>query len=109
MKINELDRKGALVVFSGGQDSATCLAWALDRFSHVETVGYHYGQTHVIEMSVRQTVREKIAAVRPDRSRRLGDDHVFDASVIAAISRSRLPGASSSFLRSESLPDTFVP
>lgn len=104
-----LDSNSALVVFSGGQDSATCLAWALDRFSHVETVGYHYGQTHAIEMSVRQTVREKIAAIREEWAKRLGDDHAFDASVIAAISQSRLTGASSSFLRSESLPDTFVP
>jgi len=106
---SSLDAGNALVVFSGGQDSATCLAWALDRFSYLETVGYAYGQTHAIEMTVRQTVREKVSSVHPEWASRLGNDHVFDAGIIQSISESQLTGATRSLLRSESLPDTFVP
>ena len=109
MNINPLDRNGALVVFSGGQDSATCLAWALDRFDHVETVGFQYGQVHDIEMAVRETVREKVAALNHDWRSRLGDDHVYDAGIIGQISQSPLTGGAAALLRSENLPDTFVP
>lgn len=109
MKSNQLNKSGALVVFSGGQDSATCLAWALDRFDHVETVGFEYGQVHSIEMSVRQVVRREIAALRGDWAARLGDDHVYDAGVIGQISQTKLTGATETLLRSENLPDTFVP
>src|SRR3546814_3509404 len=65
MKSNDLNKAGALVVFSGGQDSTTCLAWALDRYEQVETVGFDYGQVHSIEMSVRHTIRDQMAALRP--------------------------------------------
>lgn len=109
MKANELNHNGALVVFSGGQDSATCLAWALDRFDHVETVGFHYGQVHDIEMSVRQTVRDKIAGLKPSWHSRLMEDHVYDAGVIGQISQSPLTGGTEALIRSEGLPDTFVP
>jgi len=109
MSSESLNRSGALVAFSGGQDSATCLAWALDNFDHVETVGFRYGQVHDIEMSVRQSVREQIASLKENWCSRLSDDHVYDAAVIADISQSPLTGGSEAILRSENLPDTFVP
>lgn len=109
MQSNRLDRDSALVVFSGGQDSATCLAWALSRFRVVETIGFHYGQVHEVEMTVRHAVRERMKAVKPEWAPRLGEDHVFDAGVIGQISQSALTGASEAVLRSEGLPDTFVP
>jgi 7-cyano-7-deazaguanine synthase len=109
MRPNDLDSQAALVVFSGGQDSATCLAWALERYERVETVGFDYGQTHAVEMAVRDTVRERTAGLNVDWTRRLRDDHVFDASVIGAIGGSRLTGATETLLRNEHLPDTFVP
>src|SRR3546814_1372147 len=79
MKSNDLNKAGALVVFSGGQDSTTCLAWALDRYEQVETVGFDYGQVHSIEMSVRHTIRDQMAALRPAWRAKLGPDHVHDA------------------------------
>jgi 7-cyano-7-deazaguanine synthase len=109
VKANDLNSNGALVVFSGGQDSATCLAWALDRFDHVETVGFHYGQVHDIEMSVRHTVRDDIAGLNPSWHSRLSDDHVYDAGIIGQISQSPLTGGTVALMRSENLPDTFVP
>ena len=109
MKANDLNSNGALVVFSGGQDSATCLAWALDRFDHVETVGFHYGQVHDIEMSVRHTVRDKIAGLSPSWQNRLSEDHVYDAGIIGQISQSSLTGGTATLIHSEGLPDTFVP
>ena len=47
----------ALVLFSGGQDSTVCLAWALDRFAAVETVGFDYGQRHAVELKMRERLR----------------------------------------------------
>lgn len=104
-----IDERSALVVFSGGQDSATCLAWALDRFEHVETLGFRYGQVHDIEMTVRQDVRQAISSIKPDWAARLGRDHVHDASIIGQISQSELTGASETKLRTAGLPATFVP
>jgi 7-cyano-7-deazaguanine synthase len=109
VKANELNRNGALVVFSGGQDSATCLAWALDRFDHVETVGFHYGQVHDIEMAVRHTVRDGIAGLSHKWRSRLMEDHVYDAGIIGQISQSPLTGGTAALMQSENLPDTFVP
>lgn len=104
-----VDGRSALVVFSGGQDSATCLAWALDRFEHVETLGFAYGQVHDVEMTVRQDVRLAISSIRPEWKDRLGTDHVHDAGIIGQISQSKLTGASETKLRTAGLPDTFVP
>ena len=68
----------ALVLFSGGQDSTVCLTWALDRFEHVETVGFDYGQRHRIELDCRETVRSEIRKNFARWSPRLGEDHVID-------------------------------
>lgn len=109
MNANGLDPKGALVLLSGGQDSTTCLAWALDNFEHVETIGFDYGQTHEVELTVRQSIREQISSVDEAWKTRLGDDHVYDAGVIGHISKGTLTGGTTAALRSADLPDTFVP
>ena len=72
---------GALVLFSGGQDSATCLAWALDRFERVETLGFDYGQRHRVELDCRSTLRERMAALDPGWAARLGPDHTLDLGI----------------------------
>ena len=100
---------GALVLFSGGQDSATCLAWALERFDRVETVGFDYGQRHRIELDVRGTVREAIVAPRPEWRKRLGADRVLDLTVLGQVSRSALTSDLPSAPRDDGLPATFVP
>src|SRR3972149_1558724 len=80
----------ALVLFSGGQDSTVCLAWALDRFARVETVGFDYGQRHAIELTVSARLRESWAALKPDWKARLGDDHTVKLDALAAISDTAL-------------------
>lgn len=99
----------ALVLFSGGQDSATCLAWALERFAHVETIGFDYGQRHAIEMQARLVVREQMAALDETYAARLGDDHVIDASVIGALGETALTADVEIAMTEEGLPNTFVP
>jgi 7-cyano-7-deazaguanine synthase len=94
---------GALVLFSGGQDSATCLAWALDRFAHVETLGFDYGQRHRVELDVRDAFR---AAV-PDA--RLGPDHLLRLDALGAISDTALTRDAEIAMGAEGLPNTFVP
>ena len=75
----------ALVLFSGGQDSTTCLAWALDRFEHVETIGFDYGQRHRIELDARARIRERlIAPAFPHWAGRLGEDHMIDLAVLGS-------------------------
>lgn len=106
---HELSPDAALVVFSGGQDSTTCLAWALSRFSRVETVGFRYGQTHAVEMDVRQELRQRIAALSSIWADRLGEDHVYHADVIAQISQAPLTGGAERQFRDAGLPDSFVP
>jgi 7-cyano-7-deazaguanine synthase len=93
----------ALVLFSGGQDSATCLAWALDRFAHVETLGFDYGQRHRVELDVRDAFR---AAV-PDA--RLGPDHLLRLDALGAISDTALTRDAEIAMGAEGLPNTFVP
>lgn len=107
--MNELNKQGALVVFSGGQDSATCLAWALQHYKHVETVGFDYGQVHNVELTVRKDVREKISALKDHWRDRLHDDYLYDARVLGEIGQSPLTGGAQTFMRGENLPDTFVP
>ncbi len=99
----------AMVLLSGGQDSTTCLAWALDRFQHVETVGFDYGQRHRIEMECRQSVRRRITELFPQWSSRLGDDQVLSIPVLAEISDTALTSEAAITLLETGLPSTFVP
>ena len=80
----------ALVLFSGGQDSTVCLAWALARFARVETIGFHYGQRHAVELDVRPRIRDHLAALDADWKARLGDDHLIRLGALAAVSDSAL-------------------
>jgi len=100
---------GALVLFSGGQDSATCLAWALEHFERVETLGFDYGQRHRVELDCRQVLRAGMVAMNPRWAARLGDDHTLDLGVLGAMSESSLTRAVEIGLRDDGLPDTFVP
>src|SRR3546814_16574733 len=106
MKSNDQNKAGALVVFSGGQDSTTCLAWALDRYEQVETVWFDYGQVHSIEMSVLHTIRDQMAALRPAWRAKLGPDSVHDAGVTGQISQPRLTTPTEHTLRNPWHPTT---
>jgi 7-cyano-7-deazaguanine synthase len=99
----------ALVLFSGGQDSATCLAWALARYAHVETIGFDYGQRHAIELAVRLPLREKIRALSPDWDAKLGDDHLLDLALLGRISDTALTRDVEIAMQENGLPNTFVP
>ena len=103
------DTSKALILFSGGQDSATCLAWALERFETVETVGFDYGQRHAVELDCRPRL---IAALRenfPRWSGRLGEDHVLDLKVLGAISDTALTSDRAIAFAEGGLPNTYVP
>lgn len=100
---------GALVLFSGGQDSATCLAWALSRFDHVETVGFDYGQRHRIELEVRGQFRSALAGKFPQWAARLGDDHMLDASIIGQLGSTAMTQDIAIEMAENGLPNTFVP
>jgi 7-cyano-7-deazaguanine synthase len=99
----------ALVLFSGGQDSTTCLAWALDRFERVETVGFDYRQRNRVELDVRAKVRQALAAAFPKWAARLGDDHVLDLAALAEVSDSAMTRDVAIAARADGLPNTFVP
>lgn len=99
----------ALVLFSGGQDSATCLAWALGRYARVETVGFDYGQRHAVEMAARVRVRDGMAAALPAFADRLGPDHVVDLTGFGAIGETALTTDRAIEIGARSLPTTFVP
>jgi 7-cyano-7-deazaguanine synthase len=102
----------ALVLFSGGQDSTVCLAWALaqpERFARVETVGFDYGQRHRVELDQRGVVLSQIRADFPDWASRLGDDHLLDLSVLGAISDCALTQDRAIEMTAAGLPNTFVP
>ena len=99
----------ALVLFSGGQDSATCLAWALSRYAKVETIGFDYGQRHAVELTVRPTVLQKMRALAPDWDARLGEDHMIDLSLISKISETALTSDIEIAMQENGLPNTFVP
>jgi 7-cyano-7-deazaguanine synthase len=104
-----MDSRQALVLFSGGQDSTTCVAWALDRFSHVETVGFDYGQRHRIELDCRDGVRRRLAQQFPAWSARLGADHLLPIEVLGRISDTALTRDAEIALQADGLPNTFVP
>jgi 7-cyano-7-deazaguanine synthase len=99
----------ALVLFSGGQDSTACLAWALDRYDHVETIGFDYGQRHRIELDARKHVLAQLRAQFPAWAGKLGDDHVIDLSVIGKLSDTALTSHMQIRMREDGLPNTFVP
>jgi 7-cyano-7-deazaguanine synthase len=99
----------ALVLFSGGQDSTTCLAWALARFDHVETIGFDYGQRHRIELDQRAKIREKIVTLQPDWAARLGEDHLIDLAVLGQISATAMTRDVEIVMQENGLPNTFVP
>jgi 7-cyano-7-deazaguanine synthase len=101
--------KGALVLFSGGQDSTVCLGHALSTCSRVETVGFNYGQRHGIELECRQRVREEIVRLDPQWANRLGDDHVLDVSSFGVIGETSLTSQSEITMLASGLPSTFVP
>lgn len=104
-----MNSETALVLFSGGQDSTVCLAWALERFSRVETVGFDYGQRHTIELSARARLREKMSALNSGWAARLGNDHMIRLDALAAISDTALTRQTAIEITDSGLPTTFVP
>ena len=99
----------ALVLFSGGQDSATCLAWALERFDHVETVGFDYGQRHRVELDCRATLRAGMAALKPGWAAHLGEDHTIGLQSLGEISNTAMTRDIAIEMEAGGLPNTFVP
>ena len=102
-------QNAALVLFSGGQDSTTCLAWALDRYDRVETIGFDYRQRHVVELECRTSIRSEIVRRFPDWASRLGEDHTIDLGVLGAISDTALTRNVEIEMSQSGLPSTFVP
>ncbi len=101
--------KSALVLFSGGQDSATCLAWALNNFEQVETVGFDYRQNHSVELEVRLKFLSELKHKFPQWAARLGDDHMVDMGLLGAISETSLTRDMEIEMNEAGLPNTFVP
>lgn len=99
----------ALVLYSGGQDSGTCLAWALKHCGHVETIGFDYGQRHDVEMECRLAMREKMAALNPAWEERLGPDHIVSLQALNEVSETSLTRDSEITMLESGLPSTFVP
>ncbi len=99
----------ALVLFSGGQDSSVCLAWALARHDHVETVGFDYGQRHAVEMEQRSVVREAVRAQFPHWAERLGEDHVLDLRGFGEIGDTAMTQERAFEITEKGLPNTYVP
>jgi len=99
----------ALVLFSGGQDSATCLAWALARYGRVETIGFDYGQRHRAELACRTALRHGLAALQPHWAARLGEDHLLDVNVLGQLGASAMTDDVAIAMQADGLPNTFVP
>jgi 7-cyano-7-deazaguanine synthase len=99
----------ALVLFSGGQDSATCLAWALARFGAVETIGFDYGQRHRAELDCRARIVARLKSEFPQWGGKLGKDHMIDLSVLGQVSETALTRDSAIAFAASGLPNTFVP
>src|ERR687884_1781280 len=103
------NQETALVLFSGGQDSTTCLAWALDRFARVEMLGFAYGQRHAIELDCRDRLLAGIRAGYPDWTAKLGESHTLEIPTLAAISETALTRDVAIEMGADGLPNTFVP
>jgi 7-cyano-7-deazaguanine synthase len=101
--------QSAIVLFSGGQDSTTCLAWALERFAVVETVGFDYGQRHAVELACRPAIVAALRTAFPQWDGKLGPDHGLDLSALGNISDTALTSEAEIALRQNGLPNTFVP
>lgn len=99
----------AIVLFSGGQDSATCLAWALERYRRVETIAFDYGQRHAVELQCRLGFLAALKARYPAWAAKLGDDHLVDLGVLGQISDTALTRDKAIAFEASGLPSTFVP
>lgn len=104
-----IEETSALVLFSGGQDSTTCLAWALSRFAHVETVGFDYGQRHRVELDCRSVLRQGLTSVFPQWINRLGADHLIEVDALGRMSQTALTRETEIEFSANGLPNTFVP
>jgi 7-cyano-7-deazaguanine synthase len=104
-----MSERRALVLFSGGQDSTTCLAWALSRFERVDTVAFDYGQRHRIELDCRLTVLRELRSAFPAWAQRLGEDRLIDLTVLKSLGDSALTDERAIELQANGLPNTFVP
>jgi 7-cyano-7-deazaguanine synthase len=104
-----MTQEKALVLFSGGQDSATCLAWALDRFAAVETIAFDYGQRHRIELDIRDGFRTALLQARPEWQAKLGPDHLIRLDALGQVSDTALTSEATIAFNADGLPSTFVP
>jgi 7-cyano-7-deazaguanine synthase len=109
MASGAISNEKALVLFSGGQDSTTCLAWALARFGAVETIGFDYGQRHRIELACRERIVDRLRREFPAWGAKLGPDHMLDLGVVGRISDPALTRDSAITFAASGLPNTFVP
>lgn len=107
--MNDNNLNSAIVLFSGGQDSTTCLAWALEKFDHVETIAFNYNQRHSIELTCRLNVLNAIREKFQSWDKKLGQDHLIDIPFLSDISDTSLTSESEIFYRENGLPSTFVP
>ena len=103
------DAGGALVLFSGGQDSTTCLAWALQRHERVETIGFDYGQRHAVELDCRKPILDRLRRDFPAWAQKLGEDHLIDLGLVGKISATALTSEIAIEMNAGGLPNTFVP
>ena len=104
-----MTKSQALVLFSGGQDSTVCLAWALSRFDHVETIGFDYGQRHIVELAARPRLLAGVKTLFPQWTGKIGEDHLIPLSAPGAIGGSALTEAMTIEMGQGGLPNTFVP
>lgn len=107
--MRKLDQTHAIVLFSGGQDSAIALAWALERYARVETVGFDYGQRHSVELEARTRLREGYVGLKPDWALRLGDDTLLETDALNAVGETAMTAEHEITQSQAGLPTTFVP
>jgi 7-cyano-7-deazaguanine synthase len=106
---HQFQSETALVLFSGGHDSTTCLAWALQQFARVETVGFAYGQRHAVELECSDRLLGAIRSSRADWAQKLGESHTFELPALAEISDTALTRDVAITMGEDGLPNTFVP